>query len=239
MAGPDPRADGRPRLLHTSRDRVADIVARAKREHPYEVPGISARPIIDGNPDYLAWIAKATGTPSAPERTGPVPTVRHERPASLPHAASQAKPGMPRLRRRHPRLRAALPNYAILMIKAAALRTAAALPAAGLRLGRPARRGARRLGKPGSARSGRPSAYAHGVRPDRFLAPESPNRVRRVKGAFGVAMRSAFADPGPARHSPGISRLRGTDKTRMSARKSIDHDEYPTRKNLCCGRGSF
>ena len=26
-------------------------------EHPYEVPGISARPIIDGNPDYLAWIA--------------------------------------------------------------------------------------------------------------------------------------------------------------------------------------
>jgi periplasmic divalent cation tolerance protein len=44
---------------------VADIVARAKHEHPYEVPGVSARPITGGNPDYLAWIEKATGTPSA------------------------------------------------------------------------------------------------------------------------------------------------------------------------------
>ena len=47
--------------LHTSLKRVPEIVARAKREHPYEVPGVSARPIIDGNPDYLAWIAKETG----------------------------------------------------------------------------------------------------------------------------------------------------------------------------------
>ena len=46
--------------LHTSRDRVPDIVARAKNEHPYEVPGVSARPINDGNPDYLAWIAQET-----------------------------------------------------------------------------------------------------------------------------------------------------------------------------------
>ena len=56
------RAEGRV-SLHTSQRRVADIVARAKREHPYEVPGVSARPIIDGNPDYLAWIAKATSAP--------------------------------------------------------------------------------------------------------------------------------------------------------------------------------
>ena len=40
------------------------LTARAKREHPYEVPGVSARPIIDGNPDYLAWIAKATRAPN-------------------------------------------------------------------------------------------------------------------------------------------------------------------------------
>jgi periplasmic divalent cation tolerance protein len=46
--------------LHTRRDRVAEIVAIAKHEHPYEVPGISTRPIIDGNPDYLAWIAQET-----------------------------------------------------------------------------------------------------------------------------------------------------------------------------------
>ena len=48
--------------LHTSRARVPEIVARAKREHPYEVPGVSARPITDGNPDYLAWIAEETGS---------------------------------------------------------------------------------------------------------------------------------------------------------------------------------
>jgi uncharacterized protein involved in tolerance to divalent cations len=50
--------------LNTSRERVAEIVARAQREHPYEVPGVSTRPIIDGNPDYLAWIAKETDTGS-------------------------------------------------------------------------------------------------------------------------------------------------------------------------------
>jgi periplasmic divalent cation tolerance protein len=58
------RAEGRV-SLHTSQSRVADIVARAKREHPYEVPGVSARPIIDGNPDYLAWIAKTTSASGA------------------------------------------------------------------------------------------------------------------------------------------------------------------------------
>ncbi|HYB88820.1 MAG TPA: divalent-cation tolerance protein CutA [Streptosporangiaceae bacterium] len=58
------RAEGRV-SLHTSRSRVADIVTRAQREHPYEVPGVSARPIIDGNPDYLTWIAKETNGASA------------------------------------------------------------------------------------------------------------------------------------------------------------------------------
>jgi periplasmic divalent cation tolerance protein len=47
--------------LHTSRTRLPEIVARAKHDHLYEVPGVSARPITDGNPDYLAWIAKETG----------------------------------------------------------------------------------------------------------------------------------------------------------------------------------
>ena len=57
------RAEGRV-SLHTSRDRIADIVARAQREHPYEVLGVSARPIIDGNTDYLAWIEAETDTAS-------------------------------------------------------------------------------------------------------------------------------------------------------------------------------
>jgi uncharacterized protein involved in tolerance to divalent cations len=29
-------------------------------QHPYEVPGISARPIIAGNPEYLRWIRDET-----------------------------------------------------------------------------------------------------------------------------------------------------------------------------------
>jgi periplasmic divalent cation tolerance protein len=53
------RTEGRV-SLHTSRHRVPEIVARIKREHPYEVPGVSTRPIDDGNPHYLAWIAQET-----------------------------------------------------------------------------------------------------------------------------------------------------------------------------------
>ena len=48
--------------MHTSRGRVPEIVSRVKSEHGYEVPGVSAQPIIDGNPDYLAWMAKETDT---------------------------------------------------------------------------------------------------------------------------------------------------------------------------------
>ena len=53
------RTEGRV-SLHTRYDRVAEIVALARQEHPYEVPGISTRTITGGNPDYLAWIAKET-----------------------------------------------------------------------------------------------------------------------------------------------------------------------------------
>jgi hypothetical protein len=46
----------------SSRTCVPEIVARAKEQHPYEVPGISVRPIDGGNPDYLAWVAAETTT---------------------------------------------------------------------------------------------------------------------------------------------------------------------------------
>jgi periplasmic divalent cation tolerance protein len=58
--------------VHTSWDRIAAIVARAQREHPYEVPGVSARPIIDGNPDYLAWMMEETD-PTGERAQAPVP----------------------------------------------------------------------------------------------------------------------------------------------------------------------
>jgi periplasmic divalent cation tolerance protein len=57
------RSEGRV-SLHTSRARVPEIVARAKQGHPYQVPGISVRPIDGGNPDYLTWMAEETSPES-------------------------------------------------------------------------------------------------------------------------------------------------------------------------------
>jgi periplasmic divalent cation tolerance protein len=54
------RTEGRA-SLHTRAELVGRIVDRVRTAgHPYEVPGISARPIGDGNPDYLQWIADET-----------------------------------------------------------------------------------------------------------------------------------------------------------------------------------
>jgi periplasmic divalent cation tolerance protein len=49
--------------LHTRTSLVSVIVERVKASHPYEVPGISARPIVSGNPDYLRWMADETEHP--------------------------------------------------------------------------------------------------------------------------------------------------------------------------------
>jgi periplasmic divalent cation tolerance protein len=46
--------------LRTRCSLVPQIVDRAKREHPYEVPSVVAVPIIDGEPDYLGWILEQT-----------------------------------------------------------------------------------------------------------------------------------------------------------------------------------
>jgi periplasmic divalent cation tolerance protein len=65
------RTEGRA-SLHTRTVLVEQIVNRVKAEHPYEVPGISARPIIDGNPAYLQWIRDETdGTSDARLRVAP------------------------------------------------------------------------------------------------------------------------------------------------------------------------
>lgn len=56
------RVEGRA-SLHTRTELVQEIVRRVKAEHPYEVPGISARPIIAGNPDYLQWMLDETSGP--------------------------------------------------------------------------------------------------------------------------------------------------------------------------------
>ena len=46
--------------LHTRFSLVDRIVERVKAVYPYEVPGISTRPISGGNPDYLRWMLDAT-----------------------------------------------------------------------------------------------------------------------------------------------------------------------------------
>lgn len=53
------RTEGRA-SLHTRRELIPAIVRLAKERHPYQVPGISARPIYDGNPEYLQWILDQT-----------------------------------------------------------------------------------------------------------------------------------------------------------------------------------
>ncbi len=50
--------------LHTRRSLVPAIVARAADRHPYDVPCVIALPVVDGNPDYLAWIRAETRAPS-------------------------------------------------------------------------------------------------------------------------------------------------------------------------------
>jgi periplasmic divalent cation tolerance protein len=53
------REEGRV-ALHTRKSLVSRIVERANEQHPYEVPGVSTRPIDDGNPAYLQWIRDQT-----------------------------------------------------------------------------------------------------------------------------------------------------------------------------------
>jgi periplasmic divalent cation tolerance protein len=49
--------------LHTRRSLVPAIVARTGEEHSYDVPCVIALPVVDGNPDYLAWIVAETRAP--------------------------------------------------------------------------------------------------------------------------------------------------------------------------------
>ena len=59
------RTEGRV-SLHTRRDRVAEIVAIAKKEHPYEVPGIST--------DDHRWQPRLPGVDRSGDRAGLVPS---------------------------------------------------------------------------------------------------------------------------------------------------------------------
>ena len=47
-------------LLHTGDDVFDEVVAFVKERHPYDVPNVTALPLIAGNADYFAWLAAET-----------------------------------------------------------------------------------------------------------------------------------------------------------------------------------
>ena len=54
--------DGESLLIMKTRDElVADLIARIKEVHPYEVPEVIAFQIKEGNAEYLRWIDEETG----------------------------------------------------------------------------------------------------------------------------------------------------------------------------------
>ncbi len=50
-------------FLRTRRELVETIVTFVVDRHPYEVPNVTAIPIVGGNPDYLDWIREQTTDP--------------------------------------------------------------------------------------------------------------------------------------------------------------------------------
>lgn len=48
-------------ILKTTDARLAAVVARLRALHSYDCPCIEAWPVADGNPDFLAWVARETG----------------------------------------------------------------------------------------------------------------------------------------------------------------------------------
>ena len=46
--------------LHTRADLVDEVVAFVKDRHPYDVPNVTAVPLVAGNDDYFAWIVAET-----------------------------------------------------------------------------------------------------------------------------------------------------------------------------------
>ncbi|HMA48056.1 MAG TPA: divalent-cation tolerance protein CutA [Frankiaceae bacterium] len=48
-------------LIKTTMARFDELAERIKELHSYETPEITAVPISQGSPDYLAWIGRETG----------------------------------------------------------------------------------------------------------------------------------------------------------------------------------
>jgi periplasmic divalent cation tolerance protein len=53
-------------ILKTTDVRLAALVARLRALHSYDCPCIEAWPVTDGNPDFLAWVARETSSHPPP-----------------------------------------------------------------------------------------------------------------------------------------------------------------------------
>ena len=72
-------------FLRSRCDLLDDLTAYVVERHPYEVPNVTALPIVGGNPDYLAWIDAETAERETSQFTPP-PTVQPEgQPTSRQH----------------------------------------------------------------------------------------------------------------------------------------------------------
>jgi periplasmic divalent cation tolerance protein len=61
--------------VRTRSSLVPKIVDRLNKEHPYEIPGVIARPIVSSSPAYAAWLLAETkgpnlSGPAEPQRRG-------------------------------------------------------------------------------------------------------------------------------------------------------------------------
>ncbi len=62
-------------FIKTTRSLYAEVEEELKAVHPYETPEIIALPIVEGNPEYLFWVAESvqsatSGTHSGRKQTG-------------------------------------------------------------------------------------------------------------------------------------------------------------------------
>jgi periplasmic divalent cation tolerance protein len=54
------RADERQLLIKTTTERLAELEARLRQLHPYDVPEFIVLPITQGSAAYLSWLSDST-----------------------------------------------------------------------------------------------------------------------------------------------------------------------------------
>lgn len=59
------QATEHPMLIKTVTAQVPGVLDAVQRLHPYDVPAAAVVPIVDGNPEFLAWIEAQTIGPRA------------------------------------------------------------------------------------------------------------------------------------------------------------------------------